>query len=1004
MKRTLLVVLSLLLVLALLPQSAAAEENASNWWEQDYWPVEVLTELGAVPPTYNASDARYEISTPEQLLYLSGLWKPEDTNGDGAPDAPCNGTYVLTADLDMAPLMASIGTKLSEKAGTETKGYMPPIAALTDEAEDGGVKCAFFGTFDGQGHAVKNLRIVRPGGKYVGLFGNIGHDFGQGYVRNLAVLDAEIVGLATCGILAGEVYGDIDNVVCTGTIDCAEKNAGGLAGKIKRNDNGYIGVARNCFVYCDILVRGQGNENGAAGGVSASNSKGGQIINCYVGGSIKVLGADADSVAGIVGNLKGGTAIDNNVMLLTEVDGGEASTNVGLLCGNYSGDSGSHIHNNYVWEGTRLLGGVSSDHPEGEAFTTVSGAALREKTLYTDALGWDLETVWAWVGDDTNGYPMLKDFVDSTDLSDRIAADLTVKTPVLRLSEPMVNTAFEGDTATIAAPVLLPDGASISGGTLYYGTGKTKSACTNAIPMELIEGGLLANLAAEKVGTYYYYCTAIIDGAEYAFPSEGTMRLDVVSASSKFAPEQLTLSPGATYAEVCFNWMTEADGLTSELRWRHAGASQWEGIVPVTETERVEVRNDHGTFTSYSVDLDGLDPDTAYEYMAVTNDGTRDYTSKINTFTTLPDSKAFSFVVISDLQSTNEEGYLPYLYTANTFLTDTLHPDFVANVGDLTEDDTMSEWRFMYDTIGDIYASTLTAFAPGNHEAKGDVIYSHFKGRTNLPNGIDDEMLAETTSAFVVGDVCFVTLNTDPYTGIEGADASADKLNYYQLQKEWAKEVFEQSGCSWRILLGHAGLVQKDPAATAFLEQMCEELDVDLFFNGHIHNYFRATVDGSGNAKDLGEATTFVTVSPMGPKFDNYGHEIDDILQFQTGGTDDPRQYFAYVEAADGALTVTVYQRTNAGSATKKNCSDYTVIDSFRLEKAVEAEQTAASMLPSSRPDADPLLTDTPKPEILIDPEPPASPYPAILWSGICLFAIAAIIAAVLLFRSKRKI
>ena len=1004
MKRTLLVVLSLLLVLTLLPQSAAAEENASNWWEQDYWPVEVLTELGAVPPTYNASDARYEISTPEQLLYLSGLWKPEDTNGDGAPDAPCNGTYVLTADLDMAPLMASIGTKLSEKAGTETKGYMPPIAALADEAEDGGVKCAFFGTFDGQGHAVKNLRIVRPGGKYVGLFGNIGHDFGQGYVRNLAVLDAEIVGLATCGILAGEVYGDIDNVVCTGTIDCAEKSAGGLAGKIKRNDNGYIGVARNCFVYCDILVRGQGNENGAAGGVSASNSKGGQIINCYVGGSIKVLGTDADSVAGIVGNLKGGTAIDNNVMLLRSIDGGEASTNIGLLCGNYSGDTGSHLHNNFVWEGTKLLGGVSSDHPEDAAFTCTSSEALQSKSLYTDALGWDLETVWAWVGDDTNGYPMLKDFVDSTDLSDRIAADLTVKTPVLRLSEPMVNTAFEGDTATIAAPVLLPDGASISGGTLYYGTGKEKSACTNAIPMELIEGGLTANLAAEKVGTYYYYCTAIIDGAEYAFPSEGTMRLDVVSASSKFAPEQLTLSPGATYAEVCFNWMTEADGLTSELRWRHAGASQWEGIVPVTETERVEVRNDHGTFTSYSVDLDGLDPDTAYEYMAVTNDGTRDYTSKINTFTTLPDSKAFSFVVISDLQSTNEEGYLPYLYTANTFLTDTLHPDFVANVGDLTEDDTMSEWRFMYDTIGDIYASTLTAFAPGNHEAKGDVIYSHFKGRTNLPNGIDDEMLAETTSAFVVGDVCFVTLNTDPYTGIEGADASADKLNYYQLQKEWAKEVFEQSGCSWRILLGHAGLVQKDPAATAFLEQMCEELDVDLFFNGHIHNYFRATVDGSGNAKDLGEATTFVTVSPMGPKFDNYGHEIDDILQFQTGGTDDPRQYFAYVEAADGALTVTVYQRTNAGSATKKNCSDYTVIDSFRLEKAVEAEHAAASMLPSSRPDADPLPADTPTPEILIDPEPPASPYPAILWSGVCLLAIAAIIAAVLLFRSKRKI
>ena len=27
----------------------------------------------------------------------------------GAPDAPCNGTYVLTVDLDMAPLQEQIG-------------------------------------------------------------------------------------------------------------------------------------------------------------------------------------------------------------------------------------------------------------------------------------------------------------------------------------------------------------------------------------------------------------------------------------------------------------------------------------------------------------------------------------------------------------------------------------------------------------------------------------------------------------------------------------------------------------------------------------------------------------------------------------------------------------------------------------------------------------------------------------------------------------------------------
>ncbi|MBQ5985939.1 MAG: metallophosphoesterase family protein [Clostridia bacterium] len=931
LKRICLLVLSALLVLSLFPAASAAEDAEKNWWEQDIWPTETLLSLGARLPDYNASEARYEISTPEQLLYLSGLWKPEDTNGDGAPDAPCNGTYVLTADLDMTALLAHIGAVITENSGIETKGYMPPIAALADEAEDGGVKCAFFGTFDGQGHVIQNLRIVRMGDKYVGLFGNIGHDFGQGYVRNLAILDAEIKGLATCGILAGGVYGDIDNVVCTGTIDCAEKNAGGLAGKIKRNDNGYYGVARNCFVYCDILVRGEGGENGAVGGVSASNSKGGQIINCYVGGSIKVLGTDADSVAGIVGNLKGGIAIDKNVMLLKSIDAGKKSTNVGYLCGNYSGDTGSHLHDNIVWEGTRLLGVVSSDHPEGEAFRVASAETIRSKSLYADTLGWDFDSTWTWIGEESSGYPMLTQFADRAAMEERIASDLIVARPVLRPSEPMTNSAFEGDAVKINAAVLLPEGEAIEEAKLYYGTDKTQAGLKTAVPMTMTETGLSGELPALAVGRYYYYYTVEIDDDTYRFPSDGTLRLDVISASSKYAPEQLTLSPGETYAAVGFNWMTEADGLSSELRCRKAGASAWEITVPVTEIERVQVRGDHGTFTSYSVDLDGLEPDTAYEYMAVTNDGTRDYPSKIYSFKTLPDDRTFSFIVISDLQATNEEGYLAYRYTNDTFLADELQPDFVANVGDLTEDDTMSEWRFMYDTIGDIYATQLTAFAPGNHEGKGDVVYSHFKGRTNLPGGIDDAILHETTGSFVVGDVCFVILNTDPYTGIEGADASADKLNFYQAQKEWAKEVFEASGCTWRVILAHAGLIQKDPAATAFLEQMCDELDVNLFFNGHIHNYYRATVDGEGNAKAVGEATTFVTTSPMGPKFDDYEGELDDVLQFQTGGSFDPRQYLTYVQVTPEGVTVTGYQRSKAGDATKANCKAYDVIDTFTL-------------------------------------------------------------------------
>ena len=221
-KRVLALLFGLLLVCSLSTGKAKAEEE-SAWWQNDIWETQALMDLGAVAPTYNAASKQYEISTPEQLLFLSGVWKPEDGNADGVPDAPCDATYVLTADLDMQPLMERIGGVLSERSGEQRNGYMPPIAALTDEGKDGGVRCAFFGTFDGQGHTISNLRIERMQQKYAGLFGNVGHDAGEGLVRNLALNNIEVKCLASCGLVVGGLYGDVENCVAVGTIDACKR-------------------------------------------------------------------------------------------------------------------------------------------------------------------------------------------------------------------------------------------------------------------------------------------------------------------------------------------------------------------------------------------------------------------------------------------------------------------------------------------------------------------------------------------------------------------------------------------------------------------------------------------------------------------------------------------------------------------------------------------------------------------------------------------------------------
>ena len=584
--------------------------------------------------------------------------------------------------------------------------------------------------------------------------------------------------------------------------------------------------------------------------------------------------------------------------------------------------------------------------------------------------------------------------------------------PVLKMAEPMPLSVYSGDAIAFTANVALPEGAAVTEASINYGDKKAKSACVNVLPMTVEGGRLSAELVAETVGTMYYYVSATVDGNRCLFPSEGTLRVDVVSADAKYLPDQLTISPGATVSEVGLNWITRADGLTGYVLLRKVGAADWAQTIPVSAPERVNVRGDRGTFTSFSVDLTGLEPDTEYEYRAATNDGTKDYFSPTYTFRTLPAGDAFSFIVVSDLQSTNEEGYLPYLYTYTGFVQETLQPNFVVNLGDLTEDDTMAQWSYLFGTLGELQATTLTAYTPGNHESKGDVIYSQFKGRTNLPQGVDDEMLAEMTGAFTVGDVCFVILCTEPYSGIDGTDAAADKVRYYEAQKEWAKSVFEASGCSRRIVLAHAGLVQKDPEATAFLEAMCEELHVDLFFNGHIHDYFRATVTGDGQKAEVGEATTFMTVSPLGEKFDDYGGEIDDLLGFQTGSSKDTRHYFAYVSVDAEGVTVTVYRRVSDKAVTKKNCTEYEVIDSVRLP----AGQSAAEPAPVEAPTEAPAVPVEPaaEPPKAVEPAPateapaaaaaePGSSGNAWLWIGVCVAAIAVIVVTPLLLKRRKK-
>ena len=84
----------------------------------------------------------------------------------------------------------------------------------------------FQGTVDGQGHVIRGLRVSKPDGGGIGLFGVLGQ---SGTVRNLILEDAAVIGRGGAGLLVGSNFGIV--YMCRVQGDVAGQLAiGGLVG------------------------------------------------------------------------------------------------------------------------------------------------------------------------------------------------------------------------------------------------------------------------------------------------------------------------------------------------------------------------------------------------------------------------------------------------------------------------------------------------------------------------------------------------------------------------------------------------------------------------------------------------------------------------------------------------------------------------------------------------------------------------------------------------------
>lgn len=268
----------------------------------------------AIEPAKN-SDGVYQITSGSELAWLA----QEVNAGRGT-----NYNAVLCNDIDL---------------GNEN---WTPIGKSSS--------CAYKGTFDGQGFAVKKLKITSSKSDNYGLFGYVsggkvknvavsgeikidgnGSSYGYSYgaagivgslTGNGATVEncinkAKITGQQNVGGIVGYISGSYGKYVTacvnTGEISSNSHNAGGIVGYI----SGQVTVD-SCYNRGTIT-----SGNRRAGGIAAyMNSSSAKVQNCYSTGTISVT--YGEDVKSIVGYKNSGTVADS-YFLNSQADDGNAT-------------------------------------------------------------------------------------------------------------------------------------------------------------------------------------------------------------------------------------------------------------------------------------------------------------------------------------------------------------------------------------------------------------------------------------------------------------------------------------------------------------------------------------------------------------------------------------------------------------------------------------------------------------------------------------------------------
>ncbi len=258
-----------------------------------------------------------QISTADQLQAI------------GADATSLAGNYILVNDIDLA-------------------GY--PWKSIF----------GFGGTFDGNGHVVKNLATNNTENRAGGLFGKT---LAGSLVKNVGVVDCNIISGWYPGALVGDCFGVVDS----------------------------------CFVGGGTVASGSGLDAGNVGSFCGLVRPSGSLTNCYSTADVTFGDKEWANQGGFIGHIAGPVTNCYYAGVVTVApDGG--------VGGGFHGNGVGPITSSYF---DVEVGGIAALDSAGSS--TQGGRTTDDMMQESTYVGWDFEKIWSI--DEGQGYPQLRMFL-----------------------------------------------------------------------------------------------------------------------------------------------------------------------------------------------------------------------------------------------------------------------------------------------------------------------------------------------------------------------------------------------------------------------------------------------------------------------------------------------------------------------------------------------------------------------------------------------------------------